>query len=159
MNKSAMGPADLQSVGVLADLDKDELEQLADFGCAYEIVSGEKLIRENESQNCLYIVMKGKLRVYRLTEGFENALAELGVGEALGEMNFLDRKRASADVQATGGATVWRMTRDDFDRFEERHPRTAIKLLRALAVTVVQRLREAIQKIANEGHAVGEGWW
>ena len=127
---------------------------------AIDIESREILIRQGESRDCFFIILKGKLRVYRRSAaGFETTLAELGPGESLGDMNFLDRQPAIATAQAFGGATLWCMSRDEFDRYTNHHPQTANKLTREIAVTIVRRLRRAVRKMTDQGQAVGEGWW
>lgn len=151
---------DLPSIGVLASLDTDERAHLARFGKAVEVDSREIVIRQGESRDSFFIVLKGKIRVYRRSNaGFETTLAELGPGETLGDMNFLDRQPAIATGQAFGGAHLWRISRGEFERFAANHPTPAFKLTREMAVTVVRRLRRAVRKMTDEGQAVGEGWW
>lgn len=159
MSEPEKRPVPFEAIGALSEFDADELKVLGRFGSSMEVGPGQKVINENDHHDCFYLILSGKLRVYRRKDGFETRLAELGKGEVIGEMNFLDFQSASATVQAAGGAALWRMSREEFNRFVENHPRTAIKLLLALAATVTQRLRRTIRKLHEEGQALGEGWW
>ncbi len=152
--------ARLMPVGVLAELAEEDLNQLASYGRVWPVNKGDDVIGEGDRQDCLYVVLKGRLNVYRSAESDSEPIAEVKEGEALGEMNFLDQERASATVRAASDADIWRMNRDEFSRFTERHPEAGMKLFRALAVMVVRRLRETMDRITREAPELKRrSWW
>ncbi len=150
----------LKPVGVFAELDENDLRQLSSYGRVWPVDKGDDVIREGDEQDCLYVVLKGKLNVYRSAESDTEPIGEIKEGEAMGEMNFLDQDRSSATVRAASDADIWRMNRDEFSRFTERHPEAGMKLFRALAVMVVGRFREALNRISREApEKKKKGWW
>lgn len=51
------------------------------------------------------------------------------------------------------------MTREDFARLCDRHPKAAMKLFRALAVMVVERLRNSISGQSAAEAPPRRPWW
>ena len=64
------------------------------------IESGNLLISENDISRKLYILKKGKVRVFKKYKGGKIVLAILGPGEIFGELSFFDSKPRSASVEA-----------------------------------------------------------
>ncbi len=162
MPESVPEPVELEPIGVLEELDEGDLYDLSGYGRAWKVEKGLEVIKQGDQQDCLYIVLKGKLDVSREGEGGAMQLAELHAGDAFGEMNFLDRERASASVVALSKATIWWMTRNDFYAYMDGHPKAAMKLFRALAVMVVGRLRHTLRECTGESPKLDDPkkrWW
>ncbi len=161
MPESVTEPIDLPPIGVLEDLNEDDRRDLAGYGRAWKVEKGLEVIRQGDHQDCLYLVLKGKLKVTREGEDDRVTLAELHGGDAFGEMNFLDRDRAAASVTALTKATIWRMSRNDFYAFTEGHPQAAMKLFQALAVMVVGRLRHTLREYTGQAPKGDhrKRWW
>ena len=151
--------AELAPIGVLKELNENDLEQLSSYGRVWKIEKGFEVIKQGDQQDCLYIVLKGRLDVSRRGEDGPVPLAELHSGDAFGEMNFLDREEASATVVAGGSTKIWRMSRNDFYEFMYRHPKAAMKLFRALAVMVVQRMRHTMEEMGGAPAELKKKWW
>src|SRR5690606_6609310 len=64
------------------------------------------LIRENDISRKLFILRKGKVRVYKNYLGGKITLAILGAGEIFGELSFFDSKPRSASVEAITDITI-----------------------------------------------------
>ncbi len=161
MPESVSEPVDLPPIGVLEELSEDDLRDLAGHGRAWKVEKGLEVIAQGDQQDCLYIILKGKLDVCREGEEGRVSLAELHGGDAFGEMNFLDRERASASVTAMSAATIWRMSRNEFYAFTDSHPKAAMKLFRALAVMVVGRLRHTLREYTGQAKVKDpkKRWW
>jgi CRP/FNR family cyclic AMP-dependent transcriptional regulator len=163
MPDSVSKPVVLPSIGLLGELELEDLHLLSSSGRGWNVESGLKVISEGDQQDCLYIVIKGKLDVSKQGEDGLLSVAELNVGDAFGEMNFLDRESASATVTAKQDSTIWRMSRNEFYGFTDAHPQVAMQLFRALAVLVVGRLRHMLEE--QGGQASGsvrdtkKRWW
>ena len=163
MPERVTDPVVLPNSGVLSDFNTRDLHLLSAAGQAWNIESGLKVIKEGDEQDCLYFIVKGSFDVYRNGADGPVQVAELGVADAFGEMNFLDRERASATVSASGPSVVWRMSRNEFYGFTDAHPQIAMQLFRALAVMVVGRFRQMLDEQTAQG-ASGEReskkrWW
>ena len=163
MLESVSKPVVLPGTGVLRELAEEDLHLLSSSGQAWKIESGLKVITEGDQQDCLYIVIKGRLDVSRKHEGGPVSLAELNVGDAFGEMNFLDRESASATVTAMRDSIVWRMSRNQFYGITDAHPQIAMQLFRALAVMMVGRLRHQLEEQGDQASGgvrdAKKRWW
>ena len=93
--------------------------ELADRDIDWLIANGEKeewedgsvLIRKGSPITKIYINLRGSLSVFR-DDAQRNKIAELGVGEFVGEMSFVDSSPTSATVTAEGPVTVYSIARD-----------------------------------------------
>jgi CRP/FNR family transcriptional regulator, cyclic AMP receptor protein len=62
--------------------------------------TGEILIKENDMSRKMFIIKKGKVRVYKTYFDRKVTLAVLGAGEIFGELSFFDAEPRSASVEA-----------------------------------------------------------
>ena len=161
MPESVSENIDLPQIGVLEELDEDDRRYLSGHGRVWKVEKGVEVIVEGDHQDCVCIVLKGKLEVKREGKDGPRSLAELNAGDAFGEMNFLDRERASASVTASSASKIWRMTRNDYFEFKDRHPEAATKLFHGLALMVVGRLRHTLREYAGQALAKDpkKRWW
>src|SRR5687767_1358405 len=101
-------------------------------------------MREGDSADCLYIVLSGRLRVtVKRSEGGEQAVAELGRGESVGEMALLTGGQRSATVRAVRDSQLVRLSKANFDRLLHSAPGTAIELARLLVLRLQHTLHAA----------------
>ncbi len=69
--------------------------------CGRKIFSpGEDLIRIGDESRDTFIIISGKVDVYRFVDGHKNRIASLGKGEIVGEMAGITHKQRSATVTA-----------------------------------------------------------
>ena len=66
----------------------------------FKFPAGTILAREGESSRKMYVIKKGKVRIFRKYLGQHVTLAVLGDGEIFGEMSFFDGEPRSASVEA-----------------------------------------------------------
>mgnify|MGYP001820465738 CR=1 FL=1 len=66
-----------------------------------QLAPNERLIRQGEHGDLLYIVLKGQLQViYEEPDGSDKFLAFIGPGEGVGEISYLTGERRTATVDA-----------------------------------------------------------
>ena len=82
------------------------------------VTAGTMLIRKGSENNALYVVVSGACEVRDDGE----VIAELTVGDGVGEISLLARKPAIADVVVTEPAVVLCLAREVFDDVAVRHP-------------------------------------
>ena len=100
---------------------------------------GETLIRQGDAAEELYVVMQGRLEVVVERDGgTEEVVEQIGQGACVGEMALLVDEPRSATVRALRDSELVRLSRSDFYRLLEEHPRAAVELSR----TLVRRLRQ-----------------
>jgi CRP-like cAMP-binding protein len=103
----------------------------------YEV--GEVIVREHDCGDTAYIIEQGQVEVSKDLDGHQVPLANLGAGEAFGEMSMIDEKPRSATVTAVTATVVREIQRDTFFHSLQTDPHVALTLLKVL----FERLREA----------------
>ncbi|MEO0772944.1 MAG: cyclic nucleotide-binding and patatin-like phospholipase domain-containing protein [Pseudomonadota bacterium] len=141
MTKPAGADRDLQlsllrQVEAFRRLDDDVLRQIADTSVYQEVQRGEVLIREGDPAATLYIVLKGRFVV---TKG-EGKIAEVSLGEPIGELAFFAGGTRTASVIAARNSTVMALSKTAYDDLAERTPDLAKGILRALSQRLVQTI-------------------
>jgi len=102
------------------------------------------LVRENDSGDALFVVLRGNVAVTRATgDGKENILSILKEGDFFGEMAVLDASPRSATIKALEEVDVAMLARDDFLDVLGSNPRMAV----GLVVTLSARLRATNENI------------
>jgi len=107
-----------------------------------ELVKGERLFKEGDPGYEIYIIKKGKIRIYKELEGEEKTLAILKEGEIFGEMAVLDGKPRSASAQAVEHTVLEVLNKQSILNVINSHP-----LLKFLIDTLIERLRVADEQL------------
>ena len=126
---------------------EDELRTtLSLCDCAtYE--AGETIVRQNEEGgHCMYVIIRGKVKVHYSDQDHEIDLAELSAGDFFGELALVDDGPRSASVVALEETHVLRITRMVVGVMAGIQPGAAIHLLAAIGRSLVNRLRAGNQK-------------
>lgn len=80
-----------------------------------QLNEGQHVFRERESGDAAFVVLDGKVAIYKITDQGELILATLGKGAMFGEMALIDNQSRMASAKAIdGGASVLVVTRDAF---------------------------------------------
>lgn len=127
---------------LLADLMDDEVKKLEQFVSEVIVRTNSLLIEGGKANDSLWIVGEGKLAVrVKGANGEPLTVAELGDGELVGEMSWLDGQPASATTVAVIESRMLRIKFSDFDKFLWAHPDAHIQILRKFAINLSHRLR------------------
>ncbi len=89
----------LSGNGIFNRIEIGALEHLLDDCARFVIKAGETLLDPGTENDCLYVVLRGELRIY-LADRDLPAHTVLGPGECVGEMSLIDGKGVSALVIA-----------------------------------------------------------
>lgn len=115
-----------------------ELSQVVHFD------AGELIIKEGKEERTMYILKKGRVRVFKTYLGKKLTLGVLGTGEVFGELSFFDGKERIASVEALeSGQAIKvdaRKVKSDLDQMPA--------WMKGIFKTVVTRLRETDEKLA-----------
>ncbi|MCP5262350.1 MAG: PEP/pyruvate-binding domain-containing protein [Burkholderiaceae bacterium] len=129
--------AALQRVGLFADMDRRQAEQIARLLKERRFARGETVIVEGSGGAAVYLIASGEATV---SHG-GTRIATLGPGDHFGEIALIDGGTRSATVTAATDLVCYGLTFWEFRPLVERNGTIAWKLLQALA----RRLRAAEQ--------------
>jgi len=106
----------LSKVGFLKPLSKGELLQLADALEPHNCSAGDYLIRYGEEGDWFYIILEGSVEVWgRDPTEKPICVCEFGVGDCVGELEFIHNHRTVADVVAKTDLRSARLNRVHFE--------------------------------------------
>lgn len=146
MNQAEILAALAQSP-VLAELDPNALQFLTRFGAVREFAAGDALMRQGEPSTSIHFVLSGSVAVERQRRSDERPirLAELGVGEVVGEMGVLVNGARSATVLAETPTATLELDAKSFERVAKAFP----VLHRVLATLLSERLRRTSAELSG----------
>jgi len=125
----------LAAVPLFADLDKDELDDVAALGTDIDVEAGRTLAREGDVGSEAFLILSGSAVCTR--DGEE--IAVFGPGDFFGEMALLVHGHRTATITTTSPTSVRAFHRSEFDSLLDRSPKVGVKILR----TTAQRLLHA----------------
>jgi CRP-like cAMP-binding protein len=127
----------LSMVDIPEPLSKEELEELSSSYPQCSIEAGHLLYTPGDPSERLFILKRGKVRLYRVAEGHELTLAVLEEGKLFGEMALTAQHLRQAYAQAMEPSVVLSMSPDDLEKLILRHPEVGLVVARLLS----ERLR------------------
>ncbi len=89
---------------------------------------GEKIISEGDEGNVLHLIASGEVAVVRRESDEPFVLATLGVGDVIGEVSLILKRKANADVVAVHPTVTLRLEQADFLELVQAHPRVLVGL-------------------------------
>jgi CRP-like cAMP-binding protein len=128
---------------LLARLEPDAVERLLTTGRERALPAGGLLIQAGDPSDGFFVVLQGTLEV--LAPGGGMTLAELGPGDAVGEMGLASAAPRTADVRSAGPARVWHLSAGAFEALLAVGDPLAPALLRGIGCTLAARFREAVR--------------
>ena len=130
-------------LGELSDLD---VEWLTARGKKERVTAGTILIREGKQIDAMYVLLEGRLSVWIDDRG-KRELAQLGAGEVVGEMSFVDARPPSATVEAMSDSVVLTIRRSELQEKLKNDTAFAARFYRALAGFLSDRLRATVTRL------------
>lgn len=132
---------------ILGELDDDDAEWLAQVGTHRKLSEGAVLIHEGQDIDAVFFVTEGTFSV--TTAGAEQQVAEVGAGEVLGEISYVDRHPPTATVTAVEDSAVLAVARSDLTEKIELDPGFAGRFYKAVAVFLAERLRSTLRQLGS----------
>jgi NTE family protein len=134
---SAARARQLARSGLFGGVDPAFLERLADEVEWVGLTAGSVLFEEGDEADCLYVIVRGRIRI---SSGGET-VAELGRDEPLGELGLLAAQPRSATARAVRDSELARLDRPAFERLLREEPATLGWLTRRVAERVAPTSR------------------
>lgn len=129
----------LKQVELFSSIPANYLIGLAEIVHEETFNAKEYIFNEGDNGDSLYLVAHGRVSVRR----GEKEIAQLGVGECIGEMAILDKLPRSASAVALEETKLLRIYATDFDEIAITHPEIALCLLKILS----RRLRKMLAEV------------
>lgn len=129
---------------ILGQLDDADVEWLATNGQRQNLAKGSVVIQNGVKSDNLYIVIDGRLAVV-LPNGFR--LAEVGVGEILGEISLVISSPPTASVVVEEDCVVLAVSQLKLRKQLQRDAAFAGRFYRALAVFLANRMRSTLSTL------------
>ncbi len=134
----------LKNSQLFAGLDEEEIATIAKICSEQSFKSGQKIFKEGDPGDRLYIVSEGEVRISRDVPGSgEEALAVLKPGACFGEMAVFDRSERSTDAIANVDCKLVAIARPDFETLMDVNRDLAYKVLWSVVRLLCGRLRTA----------------
>ncbi len=141
-----LGPEPQRELPLLAGLSKRRARVVALMSSIVEVRAGERLIRQGDRGEELYVVIDGKLRAFVDEAGGPVELRAHGRGDVIGEVGLFHATR-TANVEATSDARLLRVTQASLERLSRRFPRTASVVHRNLNEILASRLADVTGRL------------
>jgi CRP-like cAMP-binding protein len=140
---------------VLLSVDKNQRPALVERFETKVFEKNEKLIVDGKDVTGLHLIASGEVAVIGREEGGENfVLATHGVGETVGEVALVFRRKAQADVVAVIPTVTLHLPREDFLGLIRDHP----AILVGLYMCAVERDEETTSVMAGSTVALAEDY-
>lgn len=126
---------------LLGPLDRDVLAAIERQATWLSLRSGEVLFRQGDPGDAWFVVASGRLAVVepRRDGRADRLLAEVGRGQAIGELALLTGEARSATVQALRDSELVRFPMSEFARLLASVPQVLNAMLHTLAQRIVRR--------------------
>jgi len=119
----------LAAAPLLAAVDADGIERIADRTVEVEFTPGHVIARQGEVGTGFFMIVNGGAKVVR--DG--KTIATLGPGDFFGELSVLDGRPRVAQVIAEGETTCLALATWDLEAVINEQPSVGLALLRGLA--------------------------
>ena len=130
----------LCAVELFCELPDDLLDEMIARGSTVEVDPGVRMVTQGEASSGMYLLIAGTADV--TVDG--RPVGSLSTGDYFGEMSLIDGSTRSATVTSgPDGATAFRLSTVAFNELIEKHPHTAMLLLKGL-VTRVRQLEDSL---------------
>ncbi len=128
-----------------------DLRTIARYFSSIEVGQGDVIFKEGDVGTFMCVINIGDVSVIKAdSEGRFVEIAKLRKGRVFGEMAALDGESRSATCIAAMDCVLLILSKESLDKLELDVPKTAARVIRALAVSLSRRLRMADGKIVDQ---------
>jgi CRP/FNR family transcriptional regulator, cyclic AMP receptor protein len=137
----------LSGVDLFALLSQEQLGRIAFAIPAKSFEVGEHVFTPTYRGEVFFLLLEGRVRIYRLEAGQEVTIGVLEAGEMFGEAAFTSREGKGSYAQAIAASRIAFLNRSIFYRLIRRDPELGIRAIELLG----ERLSFYEQRIADMG--------
>jgi CRP/FNR family cyclic AMP-dependent transcriptional regulator len=123
----------LSRAETLDPLSEEDLRGLLKRSRDINLDSGETFFSPEDTSEKLFILKKGRVRIFKTSEGRELTLAEIEPGMIFGEMALTAQRIRGSYAQAMEPSVLISMSRTDLEHIIEENPQVGTRLLHLLS--------------------------
>ncbi len=137
--------------GVLDGLESQQVGDLEKMG-VYMDYNRELVVADGHSHDYFFYIVKGSFEVSKVNPETKarTMLASINEGQCFGEMSFLTKAPASANVTAEGEVIAWAIPHASLRQFIEMHP-GGVRLGLNIATLLAHRIQEGNTRLMGLG--------
>lgn len=139
-----------KKVSIFSALQDEQIREITDIVIHRNYKKGQTIFFEGDISDKLYIVNKGKIKIFRYTkEGKEQILYILSDGDFIGDLSLLKKGKLEFNAEALENTAVCTLTKEDFDKILADNPNIALKILEVVHDRVVN-LESLVQRLSTK---------
>jgi CRP/FNR family transcriptional regulator len=123
----------LSKVDLFDSLSKEEIRVLIRQNSDVRLAEGETFYAPWEQDGKLFILKKGRMRLYRTEGARELTLEVVDAGTVFGEMAFTPHRLRESYARATEPSVVFVMERAAVERLIQRKPQVGLRMISLLS--------------------------
>merc|ERR1719446_950336 len=100
---------------MFSNLDDKDMNIIIDAMEEIQVQKDERIIKQGENGNVLFIIESGKLDCLVKTNAEEKVVKTVQCGDVFGELALLYNCPRAASVQATEPSSLWQLDRETFN--------------------------------------------
>jgi len=136
----------LSKVALFSMLKTETIQTISKMTREKNYLDGEFLFSQGKTGDSLFIIVSGKVVIFRTTEkGEEKHIATLKENDFIGELSLFDAKTHTASARCLEQSKFLVIGRDDIEGLIYQHPKIALGFLKAL----IARMRGMIIRQAQ----------
>ncbi|WP_213386077.1 Crp/Fnr family transcriptional regulator [Enterococcus lactis] len=137
----------IRLVPIFNHLEDSAMNYIAEKAHTKRYQKGEFLFRSQEKEDTLYIINRGKIRIYRLADsGKEQLVRILNPGDFTGEWTLFNPDAVHEEyAEATRDTVVCMIQQKDVQDFLEQYPAISLKLLAEMSKRLESSERQTTQ--------------
>jgi CRP/FNR family cyclic AMP-dependent transcriptional regulator len=135
----------LSRMEILEPLSEEDLRGLLRRSLDTHLERGETFFTPEDTSEKLFILKKGRVRIFRTSEGRELTLAEIDAGTIFGEMALTAQRIRGSYAQAMEPSILISISRADLEHIIEENPQVGNRLLHLLS----ERLRSYEERMED----------
>jgi CRP/FNR family transcriptional regulator, anaerobic regulatory protein len=137
-------------VPIFNHLEKEQMDEIMAVTRSGSYKKGENIYSAGDQSDSLYIVSKGKIKIYRLSEsGKEQLLRILNPGDFTGELALFNATLHEAFADAIEETNVCTIKRSEFQQLLLKYPSISIKVLTEFSSRLEQSEKQ-VTRFATE---------
>jgi CRP-like cAMP-binding protein len=140
---------ELAGLPLLDGLTEEEFALVAGRFSEEQFPAGTPIVEQGYGGFKLYVLMEGRIRVYRTLNGSKVLITTMEKPETFGELSIIDGAPTSATVEAESDAVALTLHRDDFYEILESSAVLEAKIWKNLLRTLCSRLRSTTNQVQD----------